>query len=73
MVHISQTPGFLFTKRQVNEIAHTLAKAAIFLTSFFLFIDVPNCISTLIINETYQVCWSKKKKLKKVGFDWMLL
>jgi len=40
-----------FIRRQANEVAHTLAKAAIFSTSFRVFDDIPTCITDLIFNE----------------------
>ena len=40
-----------FIRRQANEVAHTLAKAATFNTSFQVFDDIPTCITNLIFNE----------------------
>jgi hypothetical protein len=40
-----------FIRRQANEVAHTLAKAATFSTSFQVFDDIPTCITDLIFNE----------------------
>jgi len=40
-----------FNRRQVNEVAHTFAREALFLTSPQVFNDVPLCILTLINNE----------------------
>jgi len=40
-----------FIRRQTNEVAHTLAKAATSSTSFHVFHDIPTCITDLIFNE----------------------
>jgi len=40
-----------FIRRQANEVAHILTKAAIFSTSFRVFDDIPTCITDLIFNE----------------------
>jgi len=40
-----------FNRRQVNEVAHTLARKALFLASPQVFNDVSLCILTLINNE----------------------
>ena len=40
-----------FIRRQANEVAHTLAKAATSSTSFHDFDDIPTCITNLIFNE----------------------
>jgi ribonuclease HI len=40
-----------FTRRQANEAAHVLAKAATSSTSFHVFDVIPACITTLILNE----------------------
>jgi ribonuclease HI len=40
-----------FTRRQANEVAHTLAREATFLASPHTFNVAPLCIATLIINE----------------------
>ncbi|KAK2362141.1 hypothetical protein QL285_087230 [Trifolium repens] len=40
-----------FVRRQANEVAHNLAKAATLSTSFQILVDVPNCIEHLLINE----------------------
>jgi ribonuclease HI len=40
-----------FIRRQANEVAHTLAKAATSNTSFQVFDDIPTCITDLIFNE----------------------
>lgn len=46
-------PGFKvgFIKRQANEVAHTLARAAPLNACTRVFSYLPNCISSLIINE----------------------
>ncbi|XP_024640514.1 uncharacterized protein [Medicago truncatula] len=40
-----------FTRRQANEVAHTLAKAATSSSSFRIFDEIPTCITDLIFNE----------------------
>jgi len=40
-----------FSWRQVNEIAHTLARETLFLASPYIFNDIPLFISTMINNE----------------------
>ncbi|XP_058783747.1 uncharacterized protein LOC131658475 [Vicia villosa] len=40
-----------FVRRQANEVAHVLARAATFFASFQVFTDIPTCILSLIINE----------------------
>lgn len=40
-----------FSRRQANEVAHTLAREALFLASPHVFNDIPLCILTLINNE----------------------
>jgi len=40
-----------FIRRQANEVAHALAKAATSSTSFHVFDDIPTCITDLIFNE----------------------
>ena len=40
-----------FIRRQANEVAHSLAKAAIFSTSFHVFDEIPTCITDFIFNE----------------------
>jgi len=40
-----------FSRRQTNEVTHTLAREATFLASLHIFNDVLFCISTLIFNE----------------------
>jgi ribonuclease HI len=40
-----------FIRRQANEVAHCLAKAAPCLASFHVFTDIPTCIQNLIINK----------------------
>jgi ribonuclease HI len=40
-----------FVRRQANEVAHNLAKAATLSASFQILVDVPNCIEHLLINE----------------------
>ncbi|AES68631.2 hypothetical protein MTR_3g010950 [Medicago truncatula] len=40
-----------FIRRQTNEVAHTLARAATSSTSFQVFDDTPACITDLIFNE----------------------
>jgi hypothetical protein len=40
-----------FMRRQANEVAHILARAATSLPSFHLFIEMPDCIEKLIDNE----------------------
>jgi len=41
-----------FVRRQANTVAHALAREATFLASPAVYYDIPNCIETLIINET---------------------
>jgi hypothetical protein len=40
-----------FIRRQANEVAHRLAKAAPLLASFHIHIDIPTCILAIIMNE----------------------
>ncbi|XP_058733805.1 uncharacterized protein LOC131605473 [Vicia villosa] len=40
-----------FVRRQVNEVAHALARVTPFLASFHNFTDIPTCIQNIIINE----------------------
>ncbi|GAU29840.1 hypothetical protein TSUD_223860 [Trifolium subterraneum] len=40
-----------FIRRQANEVAHRLARAATSLASFHIFIDIPTCIYDIIMNE----------------------
>ncbi|WJX93691.1 hypothetical protein P8452_75185 [Trifolium repens] len=40
-----------FVRRQANEVAHNLAKAATLSASFQILVDVPNCIEHILINE----------------------
>jgi len=40
-----------FIRRQANEVAHALAKAATSSTSFHVFDDIPTCITDLVFNE----------------------
>jgi hypothetical protein len=40
-----------FIKRQTNDVAYSLAKATIFLSSFHLFIEMSDCIEAFIDNE----------------------
>ncbi|AES71213.1 hypothetical protein MTR_3g071490 [Medicago truncatula] len=40
-----------FTRRQANEVAHELAKAATLGPSFHIFDESPTCISDLIFNK----------------------
>jgi ribonuclease HI len=42
-----------FIRRQVNSVAHTLARAANSWTSFHRFEIIPSCIETLITNEMH--------------------
>jgi len=39
-----------FTRRQMNEVAHELAKTTTSLPNFHIFDDVPTCINSLITN-----------------------
>jgi hypothetical protein len=56
-------PNFMvnFIKRQANIIAHTLARAVIFLSSHYLFEMLPLCITLLLHNEMILVLYYKKK------------
>jgi len=45
------TSDFRFIRRQVNEVAHSLAKMARYHASFSIHIRISSCISTIIINE----------------------
>jgi len=38
-------------RRQVNDVAHVLAKAALFLASFRIFNDIPTCNHDILINQ----------------------
>ncbi|XP_045822393.1 uncharacterized protein LOC123915300 [Trifolium pratense] len=40
-----------FIRRQANEVAHSLAKAATYAASPRILVDIPNCIEHLLINE----------------------
>jgi ribonuclease HI len=40
-----------FNRRQANEVAHVLARVALFSASPTIYIDVPHCIEHIIINE----------------------
>ncbi|GAU48398.1 hypothetical protein TSUD_405430 [Trifolium subterraneum] len=40
-----------FVRRQANEVAHKLAKAATLSASFQILVDIPNCIEHILINE----------------------
>jgi hypothetical protein len=40
-----------FVRRQANEVAHNLAKAATLSASVHVLVDVPNCIEHILINE----------------------
>ncbi|KAK2359027.1 hypothetical protein QL285_096155 [Trifolium repens] len=40
-----------FNRRQANEVAHVLARVALFSASPTIYIDVPHCIEQIIINE----------------------
>jgi hypothetical protein len=40
-----------FTRRQANEVAHRLSKAATYVASPQTLVDIPNCIEHLLINE----------------------
>jgi len=40
-----------FVRRQVNVVAHTLAREATLLASDVVYYDIPNCIESSIINE----------------------
>lgn len=40
-----------FIRRQANEVAHELAKAATLLPSFHIFDEIPTCITDVIFNE----------------------
>jgi len=40
-----------FIRRQANDVAHTLSKAATSSTNFHVFDDIPTCITDLIFNE----------------------
>jgi hypothetical protein len=40
-----------FIRRQANEFAHRLSRVATSLTSFHNFINIPICISNVILNE----------------------
>jgi len=40
-----------FIRRQTNEVAHELTKAATSSTSFRIFNEIPTCITDLIFNE----------------------
>jgi ribonuclease HI len=40
-----------FVRRQANEVAHNLAKAATLSASFQILVEVPNCIEHILINE----------------------
>jgi ribonuclease HI len=40
-----------FNRRQANEVAHALARVALFSASPTIFTDVPHCIEHIIINE----------------------
>lgn len=42
------TSDVRFIRRQANEVVHRLARA-----SFHIFINIPSCIETLIINEMH--------------------
>ncbi|KAK2360575.1 hypothetical protein QL285_085828 [Trifolium repens] len=42
-----------FVRRQVNSVAHTLARAANFWSSFHIFEFIPSCIASLVINEMH--------------------
>ena len=51
-----------FIRRQANEVAHELAKAATLFPNFHIFDEIPACITDLIFNEMVQVIFPKKKK-----------
>jgi ribonuclease HI len=40
-----------FIRRQANEVAHSLAKAATYIASPQVLVDIPNCIEHILINE----------------------
>ncbi|MCH88219.1 cytochrome P450, partial [Trifolium medium] len=40
-----------FVRRQANEVAHNLVKAATLSASFQILVDIPNCIEHILINE----------------------
>jgi len=40
-----------FMRRQANETTHTLAKEATLLASFYILIEISNCIEHILINE----------------------
>jgi hypothetical protein len=40
-----------FVRRQANEVAHMLAKAATLSASFQVLVDIPDCIEHILINE----------------------
>jgi hypothetical protein len=55
-----------FVKRQANEVAHSLAKAATYLTNPQIFVDIPHCIEHILINEMlyiYIFTFTSKNKL----------
>jgi hypothetical protein len=52
-----------FSRRQANEVAHTLAREALFFASPQVFNDVPLCILTLINNQKAISYFLSKKKV----------
>jgi hypothetical protein len=40
-----------FVRRQSNEVAHSLSKAAIYLASPQILVDIPHCVEHFLINE----------------------
>jgi hypothetical protein len=40
-----------FIRRQANEVAHTLGRAATSLPSLHILVDIPHCIEHILINE----------------------
>jgi ribonuclease HI len=53
-----------FIRRQPNEVAHVLARVVTSTASFHIFIDIPTCITFLIIKCYKPFTFKKKKSLR---------
>ena len=49
--HVYRNSNVEFVRGQVNEVAHTLANAAILTTSFHILVNISNCIEHILSNK----------------------
>ena len=54
-----------FVRRQANEVAHSLAKAALSSASSQILVTIPNCIEHILFNEMQLIYSSQKKNTRK--------